>query len=61
MQLGNSHSPIEDDDLIKFTKVPVVKDVGVVVTVLTVLTVGVVNVVGAVSYTHLTLPTILRV
>ena len=48
IQLGNSHSPIEDDGLIKFTKVPVAKDVGVVVTVLTVLTVGVVNVVGVV-------------
>ena len=43
-----THSPIEDDALIKFTKVPVVKDVGVVVTALTVLAVGVVNVVEVV-------------
>ena len=43
-----THSPIEDDGLIKFTKEPVVKDVGVVVTALTVLAVGVVNVVGVV-------------
>jgi len=43
-----THSPIEDDGSIKFTKVPVVKDVGVVVTELTVVAVGVVNVVGVV-------------
>ena len=34
------------DDLIKFTKVPVVNEVGVLVTVVSVLVVGVVNVVG---------------
>ena len=50
---------IDIDDLIKFTKVPVVKDVGVVVTALTVLAVGVVNVVGelvlSVTRTHMRL------
>jgi len=53
-----THSPIEDHGLIKFTKVPVVKDVGVIVRALTVLAVGVVNVVGvvvlSVTQTHRT-------
>jgi len=43
-----THSAIKDDGLIKFTKVPIVKDAGVVVTALTVLAVGVVNVVEVV-------------
>ena len=38
--------PSTNDYLIMFTKVPVVKDIGVVVTVLTVLSVGVVKVAG---------------
>ena len=48
---------IDIDDLIKFTKVPVVNDVAVVVTVLSVLDDGVVNVVGelvlSVTRTHM--------
>ena len=50
---------IDIDDLIKFTKVPVVNDVAVVVTVLSVLDDGVVNVVGelvlSVTRTHMRL------
>jgi len=51
---SRNHSLVEDDFLIMFAKVPVVKDVGDDATELTVLAVGVVNDEGAVvvSVTH---------